>query len=179
MSWPNLREDYRRACEQTSYRGRLRKWLHVLSSPGFEAVCGYRMTRWLLQRRVPVLGALIQRLVEVWTGISIPPAAMIGPGLLIHHFGGIIINGEAAIGRGCTLHHNVTIGNRVPGGPSPTLGDRVMVGAGAVVLGGITIGNDAEIGANAVVLTSLPQAAVAVGVPAKIVRVKTGASANV
>jgi len=170
--WPNVRDDFRRACEHTSYRGRLRKRLHALTAPGFQAVCGYRMTRWLLHRRVPVLGALIQRSVEVWTGISIPPEAAIGPGLLIHHFGGIVINGQAVIGRDCTLHHGVTIGNRVAGGPSPTLGERVMVGAGAVILGDITIGDDAQIGANAVVLASVPAGGIAVGVPAKIVRTK-------
>ena len=85
-----------------------------------------------------------------------------------------MINSQAIIGTECTLHHGVTIGNRHSGGPSPVLGDRVTIGAGAKVLGGIQIGNDVEIGANAVVLEDLPDSAVAVGVPACVVRVKSG-----
>ena len=173
MCWPNLREDFRRVYEHTSYRGRVRKTLHVLlSEPGFHAVCGYRLTRWLVQHHILFVGAIIQRVLEVWSGVILPPDAKIGPGLLIYHFGGIVINSHAVIGNACTLHHGVTIGNRTPGGGSPTLGDRVMVGAGAKVLGSITIGHDVEIGANAVVLQSLPDGAVAVGIPARIVRIK-------
>ncbi|MBI4387757.1 MAG: hypothetical protein HY582_01775 [Candidatus Omnitrophica bacterium] len=130
------------------------------------------MTRWLLKHRIPLLGVIIQRLVEVWTGVSIPPAAKIGPGLLIHHFGGIVINGEAVIGSHCDLHHGVTVGNRNSGGPSPKIGDHVMIGAGAKVLGGIKIGNNAEIGANAVVLEDVPDGGVVVGVPARVARIK-------
>lgn len=169
--WPNLREDFRRACAQTTYRG-VRKTLHVLTSPGFQAVWMHRCTRWLLHRRIPFFGAVIQRLTEVWTGISLPPEAAIGPGLLILHFGGIILNSDAVLGKDCTLHHGVTIGNRVAGGPSPTIGDRAMIGVGACVLGGIRLGDDVDVGANAVVLTSLPDGAVAAGIPAKVVRLK-------
>ncbi len=170
--WDNLRADFRRAHAHTSYRGAVRKTLHTLTSPGFQAVWSYRLTRWLMARHVPIVGAIIQRLTEVWTGISIPPETTVGQGLLIHHFGGIIINSAAVLGAECTLHHGITIGNRVSGGPSPILGDRVMVGAGAKVLGGIIIGSDAEIGANAIVLKSLPPGAVAVGMPARVVRIK-------
>ncbi len=172
--WANLRADYRRAYAQTSYQGALRKTLFTFTSPGFQAVWGYRLARWFMHRHIPFVGAVIQRFVEVWTGISLPPEATIGPGLLIQHFGGIVINGSAVIGSDCTFHHGVTIGNRVPGGPSPRVGNRVMVGVGAVVLGGITIGDDVEIGANAVVVASIPNDAVAVGIPARVVRVKTG-----
>jgi serine O-acetyltransferase len=112
---------------------------------------------------------VLQRLTEVWTGVSIPPAASIGPGLLILHFGGIVINGEAVIGSDCTLHHGVTIGNRTPGGRSPRLGDRVLVGAGAKLLGDIGVGDGAAIGANAVVLQDVPAGATAVGIPARVV----------
>ena len=173
MIWPNLRRDFQRAYEQASYRGALRKSLFTLAAPGFQAVCAYRVARWLWRGHVPLVGAILQRLAEVWTGISIPPETVIGPGLLIHHFGGIVINGRAILGLDCTLHHGVTIGNRTPGGASPTLGDRVMVGVGAVVLGPITVGDEAEIGANAVVLDALPAGAVAVGMPARVVRIKS------
>lgn len=167
-----LREDWRRAYGQSSYAGRLRKILHTLTSPGFQAVLGYRVSRWCLKQPIPFVGAILQRWVEIWTGVSIPAETEIGPGLLILHFGGIVINSRVAMGRECTLHHGVTIGNRHPGGPSPQLGDRVLIGAGAKILGGVRVGDDVEIGANAVVLTDLPDGAVAVGVPARIVRIK-------
>jgi serine O-acetyltransferase len=170
MMWPNVTRDYQRAVRQSTYRGAWRGAFHTLTSPGFQAVWSYRMTRWLWRRRIPILGALLQRFTEVWTGVSIPPEASIGPGLLILHFGGIVINNAAVIGEDCTLHHGVTIGNRVSGGPSPRLGDRVMVGAGAKILGGITIGDGAKIGANAVVLDDVPAGATAVGIPAHILQ---------
>lgn len=170
--WDNLQADFQRIYAYTTYKGVARKTFFSATAPGFVAVAGYRLTRWLMLHRIPLVGALIQRLVEAWTGISIPPEAKIGPGLLIHHFGGIIINGDTVMGSDCVLHHGVTIGNRVPGGPSPVIGNRVMIGVGACVLGGITVGDDAEIGANAVVTQTLPKGAVAVGIPAKIVRIK-------
>ncbi len=171
--WPNLRRDFARVYHHIGYRGAARKTLHTLTSPGFQAVWSYRVTRWLMHRRIPLLGPILERLTEVWTGVSLPSETRVGPGLMILHFGGVVINGEALLGADCTLHHGVTIGNRVPGGGSPRLGDRVMVGAGAKGLGEITIGHDVEIGANAVVLASLPDGAVAVGMPARVVRVKT------
>ncbi len=178
MSWPNLTEDFDRVYQHTSYRGHWRKVAHTLTSASFQAVWGYRINHWLVENHIPILGEIIQRFIEVWTGVSIPADTKIGPGLMVLHFGGIVINSSAVIGRQCTLHHGATIGNRVSGGPSPRVGDRVMIGAGAKVLGGITIGNDVEIGANAVVLESLPNGAVAVGVPARVVRVKQPGAAG-
>ncbi len=171
-----IRADFDRVYAQTSYRGALRKTFHSLCQPGFQAVAGYRFTRWLMKNHIPVIGAIVQRLVEVWTGISIPPETVIGPGLLIHHFGGIVINGNAKLGSFCTLHHGVTIGNRTSGGPSPVIGDRVLIGVGAAVLGGITVGDDAEIGANAVILKPVPEGGIAVGIPARVVRIKSNRS---
>ena len=171
VMWPNLSRDYRRMYAQSTYRGAWRKTLHTLTAPGFQAVWSYRVSRWLMRAHIPFLGAVIQRLAEVWTGVSIPPEAAIGPGLLILHFGGIVINNNVVIGEECTLHHGVTIGNKVPGGRSPRLGNRVMVGVGAVILGDITVGDGAQIGANAVVVQPVPPGGVAVGIPAKTVRV--------
>lgn len=168
----NVKADFKREVEHSTYRGNLRKTLHAVTSPGFQAVAGYRLTHWLAARRIPFVGVMIQRLVEVWTGVSISPQTKIGPGLAIYHFGGVIINQNAVLGSNCTLHHDVTIGNKNPGGPSPHLGDNVMVGAGARLLGGIKVGNNAQIGANAVVLSDVPDDAVAVGIPAKIIRQK-------
>ena len=168
----NIKQDFARVYEQTTYPGKFKKTFITVTNPGFQAVLLYRVSRWLLTYHIPLLGLILQRLSEVWTGVSIPADAKIGPGLLILHFGGIIINDKAVLGSQCTLHHGVTIGNKNPGGGSPTIGERVIIGAGAKVLGEIKIGNDVEIGANAVLLESLPDGAVAVGIPAKIIRQK-------
>ena len=107
---------------------------------------------------------------ECVCGISRPDCATIGRRLRIEHFGGIIVHGAAVIGDDCVLRQNVTLGNRSEDRPmeAPVLGDRVQVGAGAVILGAIRIGDDAIIGANAVVLHDVPAGAVAVGNPARI-----------
>src|SRR6185437_9691115 len=95
------------------------------------------------------------RVVETLTGISLPKSCVIGPGLRIWHFGGVFINGDAVIGRNCTLRQGVTVGNRHEGGPSPILGDNVELGAYAQVLGGVHVGNHSRIGAMALVLTDV------------------------
>lgn len=166
----NLHADFSKVYNQTSYQGHWRKVLITITNPGFQAVFLYRLSRWLMLKKVPVLSLILQRISEVWTGVSIPAETVIGPGLLILHFGGIMINGRSVLGRDCILHHEVTIGNKIPGGGSPKIGDRVTFGAGAKILGDIVIGNDVIIGANAVVLESLPDGAVAGGIPAKILK---------
>jgi serine O-acetyltransferase len=110
-------------------------------------------------------------LVEIATGISIPFTARIGPGLYIGHFGGIILSPETVLGENCNISQGVTIGQAGREGKqlTPIIGDRVYIGPGAKIFGGIKIGNDVAIGANAVVTKDLPDNAVAVGVPAKIV----------
>lgn len=107
---------------------------------------------------------------ECVCGISLPDSATIGRRLRIEHFGGIIVHGATVIGDDCVLRQNVTLGNRSEDRPmeAPILGDRVQVGAGAVILGAVRIGDDAIIGANAVVLHDVPAGAVAVGNPARI-----------
>lgn len=115
---------------------------------------------------------LVFRLVETATGISLPKASTIGPGLRIWHFGGIFVNPESVLGARCTLRQGVTIGNRVEGGPSPVLGDDVEVGAYAQILGGIRVGHGAKIGAMSVVLVDVPDGATAVGNPARILEGK-------
>ncbi len=110
------------------------------------------------------------------TGVDIHPGARIGPGLFIDHGMGTVIGATAEIGRDVTLLHQVTLGARGGarqgscGKRHPTVGDRVVVGAGAKLLGPIRIGSDARIGANAVVLEDVPAGATAVGVPARIAR---------
>lgn len=112
------------------------------------------------------------RLIETITGISLPKGVEVGPGLRIWHFGGIFINPDVRIGANCTLRQGVTIGNRVPDGPVPVIGDDVEIGAYAQILGGIHIGDGARIGAMAVVLIDVPDGCTAVGNPARIVPAK-------
>jgi serine O-acetyltransferase len=112
---------------------------------------------------------LLFRIVETFTGISLPHEAQIGGGLRIHHFGNIFINPSVVMGRNCTLRHGVTIGNRVADGPVPFIGDDVEFGAYAQVLGGVRIGNGAKIGAMTVVLKDVPNGCTVVGNPARII----------
>ena len=168
----DLRRDFFRARLHSTEDGRWRQAIDVLIAPGFHAVCAYRVSRWLRERHVPVLGAVLQRAMEVWAGVSIPASAEIGRGLVVLHFGGIVLSSRAVLGEDCTLHHGVTIGNRNRHGGAPRIGDRVQFGVGAKVLGEIEIGRDVDIGANAVVLDDMPNGAVAVGIPAHTVRMK-------
>jgi serine O-acetyltransferase len=147
------------------------------------AICIYRYGRRVLNRKRGVLRTiqlnlywLMSRIVETVTGITLPLEARIGPGLKIYHFGNIVIHSQAVIGRNCTLRHGVTIGNRVPDGPTPVIGDDVDLGAYAQVLGNVCIGNGAKIGAMTVVLCDVPAGATAVGIPARILQ--TGGAAG-
>jgi serine O-acetyltransferase len=168
--FPNLKYDFRRVYHKTSYKGKFRKAFVTLWSQGFQAMVGYRMCRWMVSKRIPVLNIFIQRLVEVFTGISIPPTVDIGKGLMIEHFGGIVINSGSKIGDFCTISHEVTLGNKKPGGKAPILGNYVYVCVGAKVLGDITVGDNCIIGANAVLMTSIPANSIVAGIPARIVR---------
>jgi serine O-acetyltransferase len=117
----------------------------------------------------------VERFIETITGISIPAEANIGEGLRIHHFGGIIIHSAAVVGNHCTIYHGVTLGDRGGWGGAPQVGNRVLIGAGAKLIGEIEIGDDCVIGANAVVRTSVPAQHLAVGVPAGIKKRSTDA----
>jgi serine O-acetyltransferase len=147
--------------------------------PGFQALAFYRVRRWLNTRSkarnplwwpIIIMEAVAARCIEIITGIYIDPDATIGPGLYIPHFGGIVIGERVVIGRNCDIHQGVTIGvgGRAPRG-YPVVGDRAYIGAGAKVIGPIEIGDDVAIGANAVVTKSIPDRAVAVGIPARII----------
>jgi len=146
----------------------LRTLIRGLLSQGFQALLVYRIFHWFYERRIPTqpLRFFVERFVEIITGISIPAQATIGRGLRIHHFGGIIIHSEAVIGNHCTLYHGVTLGDIGGRGGAPRVGDRVLIGVGAKLIGEIVIGDDCVIGANAVVLASVPAGQVAVGIPA-------------
>ena len=106
-------------------------------------------------------------LVPVGLAIDIPSSARIGGGFVINHFGGIFFESTVVMGVDCSICQGVTIGNRVPGGPTPVIGDRVAIGAYAQILGGVTIGDDARIGAMTVVLDDVAAGATVVGNPAR------------
>jgi len=109
------------------------------------------------------------RAVETLTGISLPKSARIGPGLRIWHFGNIFVHPDAVLGANCTLRQGVTIGNRHEDGLVPRLADDVELGAYAQILGNVRIGRGAKVGAMSVVLQDVPDHAVAVGNPARII----------
>jgi serine O-acetyltransferase len=148
----------------------LRVLLRGIVSQGFQALVVYRIFRWLYERRIPTqpIRFFVERFAEIVTGISIPAQARVGKGLRIHHFGGIIIHSETVIGECCTIYHGVTLGDRGGWGGAPRIGNHVMIGAGAKILGAVIVGDDCRIGANAVVTTSIPPRCLAVGVPAVI-----------
>ena len=143
----------------------------VLGYPGLHALWGYRLAHGLWQHNLKLMGRMLSQLLRTLTGIEIHPAAQIGQGLFIDHGMGVVIGETAEIGEDVTLYHGVTLGGTSLeiGKRHPTLGDRVVVGAGAKILGAITIGADTRIGANAVVVKSVPANSVVVGVPGQII----------
>ena len=165
--WASVRADIARFREEGPG---LRPVVRGILSQGFHALFVYRLFHWCFQRGIPTqpLRFMVERCTEITTGISLPAQTRIGKGLRIHHFGGIIVNSEASIGEYCTLYHGVTLGDLGGWGGSPCVGNRVVIGAGAKLLGHIEIGDDCHIGANAVVRTSVPAGCLAVGVPAVI-----------
>jgi len=149
-----------------------KSWLEiVLLYPCVKVMFYHRIAHKLYQWRCFFLARLLSQWSRWLTGIEIHPGATIGKGLFIDHGDGVVIGETAIIGDDVTMYHQVTIGGigKSSGRRHPKIGDRVVIGTGAKVLGGITIGNDAKIGANAVVLKDLPDGVTAVGIPAKIV----------
>ncbi|MFZ6028088.1 MAG: serine O-acetyltransferase [Chloroflexota bacterium] len=134
---------------------------------GLHAVWGHRLAHKLWRHNLCLLARGLSQLMRGLTGIEIHPGATIGPRFFIDHGMGVVIGETAEIGADVTLYHGVTLGGTSlnKGKRHPTLGDRVVVGAGAKVLGAITIGADSRIGANAVVVKSVPENSVVVGVP--------------
>ena len=139
---------------------------------GFHAVLAYRVAH-ILHTHGHVLGArVISQGAKILTGIEIHPGAKIGKGLFIDHGSGVVIGETAEIGDNCTLYQGVTLGGtgKDVGKRHPTLGNNVMIGAGAKVLGPFRIGDNSKIAANAVVLSEVPPDSTAVGIPAKVVQ---------
>ena len=139
---------------------------------GLHAIWAQRIAHWLWIRNLNLPARWLSQLFRKMTGIEIHPGAVIGPGFFIDHGMGVVIGETAEIGTDVTIYHGVTLGgiNLQKGKRHPTIGDRVVIGAGAKVLGAITIGEDSRIGANAVVVRSVPANSVVVGVPGQIVK---------
>jgi serine O-acetyltransferase len=145
----------------------------VLCYPGFQALLYYRLAHWLWQHRWYLAGRFVSHLGRVLTGIEIHPGARIGRRLFIDHGMGVVIGETAEIGDDCTLYHGVTLGGTRPtreqGGQKrhPTIGNNVIVGSGAQVLGPFRVGDGARVGAASVVLKEVPEGATMVGNPAR------------
>jgi len=152
-----------------------RNWLEiVLCYPGLWAVWWHRVAHVLWRWRLKLVARWISQFARALTGVEIHPAATIGPGLFIDHGMGVVIGETAELGAEVTLYQGVTLGGTSlkKGKRHPTLGDGVVVGAGAKVLGAITVGEYSRVGANAVVVRPVPRCAVVVGVPGEIVTSK-------
>ena len=147
------------------------------TKPGFRAVAVQRFGVWrmtlepkLLRAPFSILYRALYRKVRNVYGIDLPYTVKLGRRVIIEHQGAIVIHGNCCIGDDSIIRQGVTLGNRYLERPleAPSLGERVNVGAGAKILGNVTIGDDANIGANAVVLSDIPSGQTAVGIPAKI-----------
>ncbi|MFA9561607.1 MAG: serine O-acetyltransferase [Nitrospirota bacterium] len=143
-----------------------------LTYSGFHALLAYRVSHWLWNRRIPLFPRIISQLARWLTGVEIHPGATIGTGFFIDHGMGVVIGETTEIGDYVTLFQGVTLGGtgKERGKRHPTLGNHVVVGAGAKVLGGIRIGDNVKVGANAVVLRSVPANSTVVGNPGRIVK---------
>ena len=145
----------------------------LLLYPGVHAILYHRVAHWLYCHHLKFLARAVSQWSRFWTGIEIHPGAKIGRRLVIDHGMGIVIGETAEIGDDCLIYHGVTLGGtgKDQGKRHPTLGNNVMVSAGAKVLGPFKVGDNSRIASNAVVLSEIPSDATAVGVPARVVRI--------
>jgi serine O-acetyltransferase len=143
---------------------------------GFWVMVVYRFGRWrysvkpsILRKLFSFIYKILYKIIQIITGIEFPCEVEIGNKFIIDHFGGIVVSGYAKFGDNCRLRNGVVIGLKNVNEPiAPQLGDNVDIGAGAKILGPITVGNNVHIGANAVVIQDVPDNSIAVGVPAVI-----------
>lgn len=144
----------------------------LLLYPSIHARIFHMLTHWLYCNKLYFLARLISQLARFITGIEIHPGARLGEGILIDHGMGVVIGETAEVGNRVTIYHGTTLGGtgKDKGKRHPTIGDDVIIGSGAKILGPITIGSNSKIGANAVVIKDVPDGATVVGVAANIVR---------
>ena len=143
----------------------------VFAYPGVHAIWGHRISHWLWERGAKVTARTLGEVTRIFTGVDIHPGAILGTGVFIDHATGVVIGETAEVGDDVTIFHGVTLGGtgRETGKRHPTIGDRVVIGAGAKVLGAIKVGDDSRIGANAVVVKEVPSSSVVVGVPGQAI----------
>jgi serine O-acetyltransferase len=143
----------------------------IICYPGIHALCGHRISHWLWRHHARLPARALAELIRVLTGVEIHPAATLAPGVFIDHATGVVIGETAEVGADVTIYQGVTLGGTSldKGKRHPTVGDRVIIGAGAKVLGPITIGHNSQIGANAVVVKPVPPGSVVVGVPGQVI----------
>ena len=143
----------------------------ILCYPGLHALIMYRLAHRFYKWKIPFLPRFISHLTRIITGIEIHPAAKIGRRLFIDHGEGIVIGATTIIGDDCLLYQQVTLGGtgKDKGKRHPTLGNNVVVGAGAKILGNINIGDKVRVGAGSVVIHDVPEHSTVVGIPARIV----------
>lgn len=148
-----------------------RRWLEVITYPGFHAIVAHRFIHALHQAGIPVLPRWLNHLTRFATGIEIHPGAQIGRRFFIDHGMGVVIGETAEIGDDVLIYHGVTLGgtSSQPIKRHPTVGDHVIIGAGASLIGNITIGESARIGAGTVITKDVPPGATAVGAAPRII----------
>ncbi|WP_017293535.1 serine O-acetyltransferase [Geminocystis herdmanii] len=149
-----------------------RNWLEVLLCyPGLQALVLHRFSHWLNNLGLPLIPRLMSHFGRFFTGIEIHPGATIGKGVFIDHGMGVVIGETAIIGDYCLIYQGVTLGGtgKQSGKRHPTLGENVVIGGGAKVLGNILIGNNVRIGAGSVVLKDVPSDSTVVGIPGRVV----------
>ena len=163
----NLNYDLQRVLEQDP--AAKSKIEVLLLYPCIHALISYRIAHFFYKHKRFFIARLLSQLTRFFTGIEIHPGATIGKGLLIDHGMGVVMGETAEVGDNVTLYHGVTLGGtgKDKGKRHPTVGNNVLIGSGAKVLGPINIGDNAKIGANAVVLHDVPEGATAVGLRAK------------
>lgn len=146
----------------------------VLCSPGLHALLAHRLAEKLHRIGTPILPRVISQISRFFTGIEIHPGATIGRRFFIDHGSGVVIGETAEVGDDVLIYQNVTLGGtgKEKGKRHPTIGNHVVIGAGAKVLGNIRIGDHVKIGANAVVVKSVPDHSTVVGIPGRVVRMR-------
>jgi serine O-acetyltransferase len=144
----------------------------ILTYAGFHALIAYRLSHRLHEWGVPFVPRVISQVARFFTGVEIHPGAQIGRGFFIDHGMGVVVGETAEVGDYVTLFQGVTLGGtgKERGKRHPTLGNHVVVGAGAKILGGIRIGDNVKIGSNSVVLKSVPANSTVIGVPGRIIK---------
>ena len=165
----SLRQDFQIIFERDPAA---RNWLEVVCCyPGLHALAIHRISHKLWHHNIPFIPRFLSHIARLFTGIEIHPGATIGQGVFIDHGMGVVIGETAIVGDYCLIYQNVTLGGtgKETGKRHPTVGNHVIVGAGAKVLGNLDIGNHVRIGAGSIVLRSVPSDCTVVGVPGRII----------